>query len=176
MKYRRIFVPGACYFLTFNLQNRRSDLLTRHIRELRFAFQQAINAYPFKIDGIVVLPEHIHITMTLPANDSNYPLRISFIKGAFSRQINTGEFINASRKSKRERGIWQRRYWEHFIRDERDYENHLNYIHNNPVKHGYVKSASQWPYSSIHRYIKLGILPASWKREEAKRGVFKLQL
>jgi len=117
--------------------HRRSDLLIRKIKEWRIAFQRVMKTCPFTIDGIVVLPEHIHMTMTLPHDDTNYSQRISFIKSAFSRQI--VECINSSRRTKRERAIWQRRFWEHLIRDEQDYEKHLDYIHYNPVKHGHVK-------------------------------------
>ena len=175
MNYRRVFVPGASYFFTLTLQDRRSDLLIRKIKELRMAFQRVMEAYPFAIDGIVVLPEHIHMSMTLPPDDINYSQRISFIKSAFSRQIEPIEFMNSSRKTKRERGVWQRRFWEHLIRDEQDYERHLDYIHYNPVKHGHVKSPSQWTYSSIHRYINAGILPANWASADVTGGDSKLQ-
>lgn len=155
-------MPGACYFFTLTLQDRQSTLLTRKINELRYAFQHAIKRYPFVIDGVVVLPEHLHVVMTLPSNDSNYSQRLSLIKSTFSRQISTSEPVSESRQHKRERGIWQRRFWEHLIRDEQDYARHLDYMHYNPVKHGYVKTPVEWPYSSIHRYIKKGMLPRSW--------------
>ena len=175
MNYRRVFVPGASYFFTLTLQDRRSDLLICKIKELRIAFQRVMKTSPFTIDGIVVLPEHMHMTMTLPSNDTNYSQRISFIKSAFSRQIEPMECINSSRRTKRERGIWQRRFWEHLIRDEQDYEKHLEYIHYNPVKHGHVKSPSEWPYSSIHRYINSGILPANWASSGVTGRDSKLQ-
>lgn len=162
MNYRRVFLPGASYFFTLTLQDRRSNLLICKIKELRIAFQRVMKTSPFTIDGIVVLPEHMHMTLTLPPDDTSYSQRISFIKSAFSRQIEPMECINSSRRTKRERGIWQRRFWEHLIRDEQDYEKHLDYIHYNPVKHGHVKSPSEWPHSSIHRYVNSGILPANW--------------
>jgi len=109
-----------------------------------------------------VLPDHFHLMITLPPNDANYSQRLGFIKSCFSRQIESSEPINLSRKNKRERGIWQRRFWEHVIRDELDYSRHLDYIHYNPVKHGYVRTPSEWQYSSIHRYINAGILPQDW--------------
>lgn len=111
---------------------------------------------------MVVLPEHLHAIWTLPQNDVNYPMRWQLIKAGFSRGMNKEENISASRKSKGERGIWQRRYWEHLIRDDDDYEKHVNYIHYNPVKHGYVARAADWSYSSIHRYIKQGVISADW--------------
>ena len=175
MNYRRVFVPGASYFFTLTLQDRRSDLLICKIKELRIAFQRVMKTSPFTIDGIVVLPEHMHMTMTLPPDDTNYSQRISFIKSAFSRQIEPMECINSSRRTKRERGIWQRRFWEHLIRDEQDYEKHLNYIHYNPVKHGHVKSPSEWPHSSIHRYINSGILSANWASSGVSGQDSKLQ-
>lgn len=162
MQYRRTVISGTSYFFTLVLQDRRSDLLIRRINELRQAFKQVIARYPFIIDGVVVMPDHLHMIMTLPPDDANYSQRLGFIKGVFSRQIESLENINASRKSKRERGIWQRRFWEHVIRDELDYSRHMDYIHYNPVKHGYVKSPSEWEYSSIHRYIRLEILPHNW--------------
>jgi putative transposase len=108
------------------------------------------------------MPEHFHMMMTLPENDKDYTKRIMLIKSGFSRKIPKTEKINPSRKNKRERGIWQRRYWEHFIRDETDYQRHADYIHYNPVKHGYVEKASDWQYSTIHKYIKLGIYDKNW--------------
>ena len=100
--------------------------------------------------------------ITLPDNDVGYSKRLSLIKATFSRQIEPYEIISESRQKKRERGIWQRRYWEHIIRDTVDYEHHVNYIHYNPVKHGYVKNPSDWQYSSIHRFIRKGIVSAGW--------------
>ncbi|TAL65365.1 MAG: transposase, partial [Legionella sp.] len=129
--------------------------------------------HPFDIDGIVILHDHFHMLITLPENDGNYSLRLRLIKGYFSREIYNHEYINFIRKKKNERGIWQRRFWEHAIRDENDYERHLNYIHYNPVKHGYVKNASDWPYSSIHRAINQGLYPKNWGyKDDFSLGVF----
>jgi putative transposase len=100
--------------------------------------------------------------MTLPTEDGDYSLRLRLIKGFFSQQMESNEYVNPVRKKKSERGIWQRRFWEHLIRDEKDYEHHFNYIHHNPVKHGYVQKASDWTYSSIHRSIRTGVLPENW--------------
>jgi putative transposase len=162
MRYRRILIPGATYFFTVNLLNRKSSLLTDHINQLRYAFRKAKFYYPFTIDGIVILPDHLHVVMSLPKEDRNYSLRWNIIKGVFSKQIEPEESIVISRKNKRERGIWQRRFWEHLIRDESDYEHHINYIHYNPVKHGYVTTPTEWEYSSIHRFIQAGVLPKNW--------------
>jgi putative transposase len=111
---------------------------------------------------MVVLPEHLHAIWRLPAGDADYPLRWSLIKSSFSRQIKKTEHIRESRISKRERGIWQRRYWEHQIKDDYDFEKHIGYIHYNPVKHGYANRAIDWPYSTLHGYMQKGILPENW--------------
>ncbi|MFC3908740.1 transposase [Legionella dresdenensis] len=162
MYYRRALIPGATYFFTLTLENRNSDQLTRHHEALKFAFKHVQRNHPFQIDAIVVLPEHCHLIMTLPVDDADYSRRLSLIKGTFSRQLKTHEPISLSRQKKRERGIWQRRFWEHMIRNLIDYENHVNYIHYNPVKHGYVSKPSDWQYSSIHRFINKGILTPNW--------------
>ena len=110
----------------------------------------------------MVLPDHLHVIWTLPENDFDFATRWRLIKSHFSRGLPSTERINNSRKQKSERGIWQRRYWEHLIRDELDYERHVDYIHYNPVKHGYVDKAFDWPYSSIHRFIEKGIISSDW--------------
>lgn len=125
-------------------------------------------AHPFIIDAMVVLPDHLHAIWTLPENDADYPTRWMLIKSGFSRGIPPGEYRRPSRVAKGERGIWQRRYWEHCIRDERDYEKHVDYIHFNPVKHGYVTRAVDWDHSSIHRYIADGRLPQDWGTDTEK--------
>jgi len=136
--------------------------LTERIDSLRDAFQEVKKAHPFDIDAIVVLPDHLHSLWTLPEGDDDFSLRWRQIKSAFSRAIEKDERISNSRLRKQERGIWQRRFWEHAIRDEEDFNRHIDYIHINPVKHGYVQRAIDWQFSSIHRYVKLGILPTDW--------------
>ncbi len=162
MQYRRTDIAGGTYFFTVNLAERKRTLLIDHVNVLRKVLKQVKQKHPFSIDAIIVLPDHLHMLWTLPKDDCDYPTRLMLIKAGFSRQIEKGELINASRYSKGERGIWQRRYWEHLIRDEQDYMNHVNYIHYNPVKHGYVEQASAWKYSSIHRYIEAGALEQDW--------------
>lgn len=162
MHYRRVIIPGATYFFTVNLLNRKSNLLTANIDQLRFAFRKAMHYYPFSIDAIVILPDHLHIIMTLPKNDGDFSLRWNFIKGIFSKQIPFNEVVTPVRKNKRERGIWQKRFWEHLIRDETDFEHHVNYIHYNPVKHRHVANPIDWQYSSIHHFIQKGILNSDW--------------
>ena len=160
--YRRIWVPGGTYFFTVAIAERQRSLLTDHIHSLREAFRVARLARPFVIQAIVVLPDHLHCVWTLPPDDDAFPIRWSHIKAGFSRRIPAGEHKSDWRTAKRERGLWQRRYWEHLIRDERDLQRHVDYIHFNPVKHGYVKQASDWSYSSIHAWIARGDLPDDW--------------
>lgn len=161
--YTRARIAGGSYFFTVNLAVRGGkDLLVRHIAELRVAFRQTRRNHPFTIDAIVVLPDHLHCVWHLPPDDDDFPTRWRLIKAQFSRRLDVGERISQSRQRKGERGIWQRRYWEHLIRDEGDYQRHVDYIHFNPVKHGYVQSVKEWPYSSFHRWVKRGIYPADW--------------
>ncbi len=160
--YLRNFVAGGCYFFTVNLADRRLRLLTDHVDHLRVAFRDAARNYPFRTEAIVILPEHLHTVWSLPDNDADFATRWRLIKAHFSRHVREGEAVSRSRIIRGERGIWQRRYWEHTIRDERDYERHVDYIHFNPVKHGHVTRVSDWPYSSFHRFVKDGIYPADW--------------
>jgi putative transposase len=162
MRYRRVIIPGACYFFTVNLHDRKSKLLTENIDKLRLAFRKTMQHHPFSIEAVVVLPEHLHLIMTLPEDDGNYSLRWNCIKGIFTKQIPHHEPPLYARKDKRERGIWQKRFWEHLIRDDVDFEHHVNYIHYNPVKHGYVASPVEWRYSSIHWFIQKGIVSNRW--------------
>jgi putative transposase len=160
--YRRNFVAGATYFFTVNLADRRSRLLVDRIDLLRAAFRATRRRHPFTIDAIVVLPDHLHASWTLPAGDSDFAMRWNLIKGSFSRGLPQGEPVSISRSSRRERGIWQRRYWEHTIRDDDDFAHHVDYIHFNPVKHGHVEHVATWPYSSFHRFVRFGLYPADW--------------
>ncbi len=162
MRYRRANVKGGTYFFTVNLAERNKTLLIDEIDKLRVAINKVKKQHPFKLDAMVIMPDHLHALMTLPINDNDYATRWMLIKAGFSRQLPKLEKIDNSRKTKGERGIWQRRYWEHLIRDDNDFEKHVDYIHYNPVKHGYVKFAVDWPYSTIHDYISRGIINASW--------------
>jgi putative transposase len=137
-EYRRHRVAGASYFFTVSLRDRNNSLLVDEIDVLRHAVARVRALMPFHIDGWVVLPDHMHCLWTLPEKDGDFPKRWQAIKMGFSRQIAAGETLSASRRKRGERGIWQRRFWEHTIRDEQDYLSHMNYIHFNPVKHGYV--------------------------------------
>jgi putative transposase len=162
MRYRRVDVTGGTYFFTVNLAERKKTLLVDHIDILRAVIQKVKSVHPFRIDAMVILPDHLHAVWTLPVGDCDYPTRWMLIKSGFSRQIPKDERRSESRQAKGERAIWQRRYWEHLIRDERDYEKHVDYIHHNPVKHSYVKWAADWPYSTFHRYVERGLYPLDW--------------
>ena len=166
MQYRRADVKGGTYFFTVNLADRKQTLLVDEFEKLRLVINNVKKQHPFQLDAMVVLPEHLHAILTLPVDDNDFAKRWMLIKTGFSRQLPKQERINDSRKRKGERGIWQRRYWEHAIRDELDFERHVNYIHYNPVKHGYVKRAIDWPNSTIHEYLRKGILDENWAYEE----------
>ncbi|MBO3275845.1 REP-associated tyrosine transposase [Pseudomonas schmalbachii] len=158
--YRRDHTPGATWFFTLNLADRRSRLLADHIDQLRAAFRYTMGRHPWRIDAIVILPDHIHALCTLP--DSDYALRWRLVKTHFSRNLPSGEHVSTSRLRRGERGIWQRRYWEHRIRDDEDFARHVDYIHHNPRKHGYVERVADWPWSSFHRYVREGLLLVDW--------------
>lgn len=162
MRYRRARVAGATYFFTVNLADRQSNLLVEYIDALREALRHVRRAHPFHIDAMVVLPEHLHAIWTLPTDDADFATRWMLIKAGFSRPVPPLEHRSPSRAAKGERGIWQRRYWEHLIRDEQDFARHVDYIHFNPVKHGHAMRAVDWRYSSIHRYIRLGLVAPDW--------------
>ncbi len=161
-EYRRHRVKGGIYFFTVNLAERNRELLTERIEVLRGAFRVVKYQHPFNIDAIVILPEHLHTIWTLPEGDDDFSCRWRQIKSYFSRHIAKGERISPSRTRKQERGIWQRRFWEHSIKDEEDFIKHVDYIHYNPVKHGYVDYVGDWPYSSFHDYVQRGIIPYDW--------------
>jgi putative transposase len=137
-------------------------LLTEHIGALRAAFRDTRTAHPITIEAIVILPDHLHAIWSLPEDDCDFATRWRLIKSAFSRALPQGERISESRRHKGERGVWQRRYWEHTLRDERDFSRHVDYIHFNPVKHGFVTRVTDWPHSSFHRMVRLGAYPQDW--------------
>ena len=167
--YRRVKIKGATYFFTVNCAERHGNrILENNIEALRQVFHQVKQRHPFNIDAIVVLPEHLHCIWTLPIEDANYSMRWNLIKSGFSRLITGSERRSESRIKRGERGIWQRRFWEHMIRDEKDFEHHVDYIHWNPVKHGWVERVRDWPYSSFHTYVQKGVYPADWASKPEK--------
>ena len=161
MRYRRAQVPGGTYFFTVALADRKSTLLIERVDGLRDAIRVVKLRHPFEIVAMVVLPDHLHAVWRLPPGDMDYPTRWALIKAGFSRGIPKGECTRPSRTAKRERGLWQRRYWEHLIRDDRDLQTHVDYIHHNPVKHGYVAQASAWPARWMDRSLMVGLVPQS---------------
>ena len=159
--YRRNFARGATFFFTVALADRRAATLVDHAFTLREAFRVTRRERPFAIDAIVVLPEHLHAIMTLPADDADFSGRWRGIKARFTREVvRSGMAISRDRRG--EYTLWQRRFWEHTVRDENDLARHVDYIHFNPVKHGLVSRARDWPHSSFHRYVRSGVLPEDW--------------
>ena len=159
--YRRNRIAGGSFFFTVTLHDRQSRILTDHIDLLRIAFHETQGCRPFAIDAIVILPEHLHTVWTLPAGDADYSGRWRAIKSRFTRALRkAGKQV--PRHANGEYAVWQRRFWEHTLRDEPDRQQHVDYIHYNPIKHGYVPAVADWPYSSFHRYVKQGLLPENW--------------
>ncbi len=160
--YRRVWVQGGTYFFTVNLRDRREELLVQHIGALREAVRREKARAPFQIDAWVVLPEHMHCIWTLPQGDADFATRWGMIKASFSRLVPGGTATTASRARRGERGIWQRRFWEHCIRDETDFGAHMDYVHFNPVRHGLVRHPGDWPYSTFRRCVAMGMYPPDW--------------
>ena len=160
--YRRIFVPGATWFFTVNLQKRHNHLLVENIDLLRAAFRYVKQRKPFQVEAVVIMPDHLHCIWRLPPEEKDYPIRWNMLKGHFSHAMPRDEKISTSRRKRRERGVWQRRFWAHLLTDQADFNNHVDYIHWNPVKHGVVERVVDWPHSSFHRYVKEGVYPADW--------------
>jgi putative transposase len=177
MQYRRAKTPGATYFFTVVTYNRHKILCEpENVDLLRNAFKYVMRQHHFKIDAIVILPDHIHALWTLPETDADFSTRWRLIKSYFSRQCHPqyqGK-ISTSRQHKKEKAIWQRRFWEHQVRDgrqgraygDRDFVNHIEYIHYNPVHHGLVNAPKDWQYSSFHRYVEKGIYDQMWGASE----------
>ena len=163
--YRRNRVPGGTYFFTVNLLERRNGLLVERIDAFREAVRAVRARHPFHIDAWVVLPDHTHCVWTLPLGDMDYSSRWKAIKIAFAKSLPKTERLSAARARKGERGIWQRRFWEHTIRDDRDYAAHIDYVHVNPLKHGLVRRVAEWPYSSFHRLVSKGVYTVDWGGE-----------
>ncbi len=161
-RYRRAKISGGFFFFTVVLADRSSDLLTRHFDRFRRIYQSVHARRPFETVAICVLPDHLHAVWSLPSGDADFSLRWSLIKSGFTRGLAGDALRTPSKAARRERGIWQRRYWEHAIRDDVDLARHVDYVHYNPVKHGYVARVRDWPHSSFHRYVQRGLLPTDW--------------
>ena len=163
--FRRSVVPGATYFFTVNTKQRIKVLTNAPFYlALKNALRRVNAQHSFTIDAFVLLPDHLHCIWTLPPSDARYALRWNLIKRLVSQATRHLVQIPTSRsyQQRRELGLWQRRFWEHQIRDEQDLVKHVEYIHWNPVKHGYVARVRDWPYSSFHRYVKQGLYPLDW--------------
>jgi len=153
MKYRRAKLKGGCYFFTVVTNNRVPFFLNNEaIDVLREGFKNVISKYPFTINAIVILPNHIHAIWTLPKDDCDFSLRWRLIK-TYVTKHSIGNLAG---------GVWQNRFWEHQIKDDVDYQNHVDYIHYNPVKHGFVNSPKDWVYSSFNRFVEKGAYAKNW--------------
>ena len=158
---------GATYFFTVVSNHRRPILCDEQIRHaLRDAIKITAQEYPFKIDAWVLMPDHLHTIWTLPADDLNYSRRWALIKRRVSQSCGAlyadPKYSRPSNIARHESTIWQRRFWEHTIRDDVDFENHMNYVHFNPLKHDLVDDLANWPYSTFHRCVSQGFYPADW--------------
>jgi putative transposase len=189
MQYRRAWIPGGSYFFTVVTDHRRPLLATESAVEvLRQAIRTVRAKRPFAVDAMVVLPDHLHCIWTLPPGDADFATRWRLIKTWFTKHCDPGLLNMASGYAALTRptgvgtatsgyaaltrptdvgaevanAVWQNRYWEHVLRDEADYERHADYIHYNPVKHGLVASAGDWPYSSFRRFVTVGLYPKNW--------------
>ena len=166
-QYRRANTPGGSYFFTLVSYRRQAILCDEPIRiALREAIKTVQSSRPFTVDAWVLLPDHLHCLWTLPPDDADFSGRWSLIKRRVSLSCaelyKRDDWISTSKLKHRESTIWQRRFWEHQIRDQADYNRHVDYIHYNPVKHGLCNSPADWPYSTLHRYIKAGKYPSNW--------------
>lgn len=167
-QYIRSHTAGATFFFTVVLQERGGRWLTDHAPLLRDSFRRALLRHPFAIDAIVVLPDHLHAIWTLPPGDADVSVRWQMIKRGFTRRLAQANLLAARQGD--DRPLWQRRFWEHPIQDDADFAKHVDYIHFNPVKHGLAAKAVDWPYSSIHRYVRQGFIGADWEPGEAEEG------
>ncbi|WP_283788071.1 REP-associated tyrosine transposase [Bermanella sp. WJH001] len=161
--YKRNKTQGGTYFFTLVLKQRHNtNLLIDHFDLLKFSTLKVKSKSPFKLPACVVMPDHLHMIMSLPKGDDNYAMRIRLIKTFFSKSLDLVEPVSNSMSRKNEKGVWQRRFWEHLIRDEQDLQRHIDYIHYNPVKHGYCNRADEWPYSTFHNYVERGMYSRDW--------------
>jgi putative transposase len=159
--YRRPSIKGGAFFFTVVLADRSSNLLIEEIDRLRRAYRTVQERRPFETIAVCVLPDHLHALWSLPEHDADFATRWSLIKSGFSCGIEARQ-RSESKTSSREKGVWQRRYWEHAVRDDADLARHVDYVHFNPVKHGHVSRVADWPHSSFHRFVERGLLVADW--------------
>jgi len=155
VNYRRYRIPGTWVFFTQVLHDRSRPLLTEHIDLLREAYNTVHARWPFHTVAFVVLPDHLHCIWSLPGDDTDYPGRWRMIKSGFTRLLRL-RGVQVGVRSHGERCVWQRRYWEHTLHTEDDLRAHVDYIHGNPLKHGWAERMADWPYSSFHAYASRG--------------------
>jgi putative transposase len=181
-EYRRAIIAGGTYFFTVTTQDRLPLLTSDEVRQtLREGLQEVRQSLPFIVEAWVLLPDHLHTIWTLPEGDADYQARWAIIKRAVSKRCiheisdeNPSNMVrkthptlsdnklSASMQKRREGGFWQRRFWEHAIRGDEDFQRYMDYLHWNPVKHGYVKTPLDWPYSTLHRFVAQGVYPSNW--------------
>ncbi|MDX2214840.1 MAG: transposase [Oculatellaceae cyanobacterium bins.114] len=170
MRYRRAITPRATYFFTVvTYQRQQLFHLPQNIEHLRYAFRTVKASHPFTIEAIVVLPDHLHCIWTLPPGDADFSTRWRLIKTIFTRTCPNQHKRqqNQARLHKKEQAVWQRRFWEHQIRDEHDLNQHIDYIHYNPVHHQLVQHPKDWQYSSFHRFVARGVYEVDWGAGDA---------
>ena len=167
LEYRRMDAPGGTFFLTL-VTYERTPLFTEraNVELLRMIIASVQRERPFVFPGAVILPDHLHFIWELPAPDTDFSTRVGLLKAGFTKALGdqpaTRGRVSVSRRRHRERSVWQRRFWEHTIRDEEDLETHIDYMHHNPVKHGLARCPHAWPYSSFHHWVRAGRYPADW--------------
>ncbi len=165
MQYRRLYIPGGSYFFTLVMKQRRKIFAQDSaVGILKDAFRRVMERRHFTIDAIAILPDHLHCIWTLPPGDQDFSTRWRLIKTWFTKRYDVTLSMNqdTSEINKGRKSVWQHRYWEHLLRDQEDYNHHVNYIHYNPVRHGYVSRAFDWQYSSFRRYVRNGICSENW--------------
>ena len=165
--FRRSILPGGTFFFTVVAEQRARILCGEHARKiLGETLRECRVQWSFQIDAFVLLPDHLHALWTLPAGDADYSKRWAWIKKEFSKSwLSIGgseQEVGSSRTRRRRRGVWQRGFWEHTIKDEKDYARHFDYIHWNPVKHGLVEAVCDWPFSTFHRWVRQGVYSRGW--------------
>jgi len=169
MRYRRTVLPGGSFFFTLVTEKRRPLFdAADSVDILRKAFSSVKASRPFDIDAVVILPDHLHCIWTLPIHDADFATRWRLVKTWFTKHCDPALRATSTqaRRVRGEQAIWQHRYWEHTLRDEDDFARHVEYIHFNPVKHGYVAAAIDWPHSSFRHYVESGIYPSTWGQGE----------
>ena len=170
-EYRRTWVPGGTYFITVVTYRRRAMLTSDPGRAcLRAAWRITQARRPFRLEAVCVLPDHFHCLLSLPESDRDLSIRVSVLKGVFTKQYllagGSDGMRNCSRFRSGEAAIWQRRFWEHCICNDTDFANHIDYIHYNPVKHGLVSSAAEWRWSTFARFHEKGYYASEWGSSE----------